>query len=161
MRLGQLVTHIPILNAAQLGQRFVFGQQGVLVNPADPGGIRPNLRRDALGHTTCRKVQVLQHARTRPVDVGAILKNNVDKGGTKERKPSHHLGLRDRQHGRGQRVSHLVFHHLRCLAGDFGVDDDLHIGQIGQRVYRSAQHGKNTSEHDEQRRQQHQKAVAA
>ena len=34
-RLGQLVAQIPVLQGAQLGQRLVLGQHGVLVHPAD------------------------------------------------------------------------------------------------------------------------------
>jgi hypothetical protein len=132
-----------------------------LVDPADAGGIRPDLRRDALGHAAGGEVEVLQHARTRPVDVGAIFKNDVDKRRAKKRETAHHLRFGHRQHGRGQRVGHLVLHHLRRLARHFGVDDDLHVRQIGQRVNRRAQHGKTPAEHDEQGGQQHQKAVAA
>ena len=58
------------------------------------------------------------------------------------------------------RVGHLVFHHLRRLARVLGVDNDLHIRQIWQCVYRGAQNGKNPGHHDEKRGQQHQKAVA-
>jgi hypothetical protein len=47
VRLGQLVAHVPVLDRAQLGERLVLGEQGVLIDPADAGGVGPDLRRDA------------------------------------------------------------------------------------------------------------------
>jgi hypothetical protein len=41
-RLGELVAHVPVLDRAQLGQRLVLGQQRVLVDPADTGGVGPS-----------------------------------------------------------------------------------------------------------------------
>ena len=93
VRFAQLVAHVPILNGAQFGQCFVLGQQGILVHPAHARGIWADLRANAFGHARRGQVKVLQHPRTRPVDVGAIVKNNVDKGGTKEREPAHHSGV--------------------------------------------------------------------
>jgi hypothetical protein len=94
------------------------------------------------GHAPGGEVEVLQHARARPVDVGAVLEDDVDEGRAEEGKAAHHLRLRHRQHGRGQRVGDLVFHHLRRLPGVFGVDDDLHVREVGQGVDGRSQHGK-------------------
>ena len=160
VRLGQLVAHIPVLHAAQFSQRLFFGDQGVLVNPADPGGIGANLRRDATRHAASGKVQILQHPRTRPVNVGTVFKDDVNKRRTKKRKAAHHFRLRHGQHGCRQWIGHLVFHHLRRLTRVFGINNDLHVRQIGQRVDGRAQHGKHATDDDEQRGQQHQKAVA-
>jgi hypothetical protein len=159
VRLGQLVAHVPVLDGAQFGQRLVLGQQRVLVDPADAGGVRPDLRRDALGHAAGGEVQVFEHARARPVDVGAVLEDDVDEGRAEEGEAAHHLRLRHRQHGGGQRIGDLVLDHLRRLAGVFGVDDDLHVGQIRQRVDRRAQNGVDAGEDDEQRGEQNQEAV--
>jgi len=39
----------------------IAGEQHVLVNPTDAGGVRPELRLDARGQLPLRIVQVLQH----------------------------------------------------------------------------------------------------
>ena len=123
-------------------------------HPARAAGVTP--LRQAAGS----EVEVFQHARARPVDVGAVLENDVDERRAEEREAAHHLGFRHRQHGRGQRIGDLVFHHLRRLAGVLGVDDDLHVGQVGQGVERRVQHGIDAGDDDEQRGQQHQEEVA-
>jgi len=75
-----------------------------LVDPADTGGVRPELRRDALGHAAGGEVEVLQHAGARPVDVRPVLENDVDERGAEEREAAHHLRFWHRQHGRRQGV---------------------------------------------------------
>ena len=44
VRLGQLIADVPVLDGAQFGQRLVLGEQRVLVDPADAGGVRPERR---------------------------------------------------------------------------------------------------------------------
>jgi hypothetical protein len=149
--LGQLVADEPVLDGAQLGQRFVLGQHRVLIDPADTRGVRPQLRRDALGQSACSEVEVFEDARTRPVDIGAILKNHIDKRGAEEGEASNHLGFRHREHGRGQRIGDLVLDHLRRLSRHLGVDDHLHVGQVGQSVQRRLEHGMNAGQGDENR----------
>jgi len=56
-------------------------------------------------------------------------------------------------------VGHLVLDHLRRLAGVLGIDDDLHVGQIGQCVQRRLQHRKNAADDDEQCREQDQEGI--
>ena len=46
----------------------------------------------------------------------------------------HRHRTRHGQHGGGERIGDLIFHHLRCLAGEAGFDNHLYIGQIGNRV---------------------------
>ena len=159
-RLGQLVAQIPVLQGAQLGQRLVLGQQHVLINPADPGGIRAERRRDALGQLAGHRIDVLQHARPRPVDVGAVLEDHVDEGGAEEGEAAHDLRLRHRQQRGGQRVGDLVLDHLRGLAREFGVQDDLDVGKIRDGVERRLDHRPDAGDDDEQRGEQYQEAVA-
>jgi hypothetical protein len=139
-RLGQLVAQVPVLQRAQLGQRLVLGQHGVLIDPADAGRIRAQRRRDALGQLAGDRIDVLQHPRARPVDVGAVLENDIDEGRAEEGEAAHDLGFRHREQGGGQRIGDLVLDHLRRLAGEFGVQDDLHVGEIGNGVERGFDH---------------------
>jgi hypothetical protein len=85
--LGQLVAHEPVLQGAQFRQRIGLAQQRVLVDPAHPGGVRPQLRRHVRGQAPGGEVQVFQDAGTRPVDIGAVLENDVDEGRAEEGEP--------------------------------------------------------------------------
>jgi hypothetical protein len=49
-----------------------------------------------------------------------------------------------------KRVGDLVFDHLRRLPGHFGVDDDLHVGQVRQGIQRRLQHRIDARQGDEQ-----------
>ncbi len=76
----QLVLEEPVLDRAQLPEVVAARSidERVLVDPADAGGIGPEggfrLRRKARLHL----VQVLEHARARPVEVDAVLEQHVD-----------------------------------------------------------------------------------
>ena len=159
MGLGELVAQVPVLQRAQLGQGLVLGQQRVLVDPAHAGRVRADLRRHALGHAPRCEVEVFEHPRAGPVDVGAILEDDIDEGGAEEGEAAHHLRLGHREHGRGERVGDLVLDHLRRLAGHFGIDDHLHVGKIGQRVERRFQQRIDAAEDGGQRAEQHQEAI--
>ncbi len=100
----------------------------------DAGGVGAELRRHAVGQLAGETVEVLEHPRPRPVEVGAVLEDHVDEGEAEEGVAAHHLGEGHRQHLRGDRVGHLVLDHLRRLARVLGVDDDLDVGEIGDGV---------------------------
>jgi hypothetical protein len=55
----------------------------------------------------------------------------------------------------------LVLDHLWRLARVFGVNDDLHVGEVGQRIDGRAQHRKHPGGENEQRGEQNQEAVSA
>ena len=61
--------------------------------------------RRAKPHPSTHVVEVFEHARTRPVHVSAILEDDVDEGEAEEGIAAHHLGMRYRQHGRGERLN--------------------------------------------------------
>ena len=90
--------------------------QRVLVDPADAGRVGPERRpwRWPAGATAL--VQVLQHARARPVRVGAVLEQHVDERVAEQRIAAHGLRARHRQHRGRQRIGDLVLDDLRRLA---------------------------------------------
>jgi hypothetical protein len=133
--------------------------QGVFVDPADTGGIGTQGGGHPLGQAAGNEIQVLQHTAAGPVKVGTVLENDVDERNAEKGEPAHHLGKGYRQHGRGQRVGDLVFHHLGRLTGVFGKDDHLHVGQVGNGVQGGAGDGVNAGGDDEQGRQDHQELV--
>ena len=59
-----------------------------------------------------------------------------------------------------ERIGDLILDHLRRLAGIFRVDDDLHVGEIGNRVERHARHRVDAGEHEKDSSQPDQEGVA-
>ncbi len=57
-------------------------------------------------------------------------------------------------------VGHLILDHLRRLTGIFGVDDHLHIGEIGDGVERNALHRIQAGQRQERGREPDQQQVA-
>ena len=118
----ELVAQVPVLDAAQLGQVMLAGGvlHHVLKDPADPGGVGSQGRVDVFGEFAADEVEVLQDPGPGPVDVGAVLEDDVDQGFPEHGVTPHHLGLGHGQHGGGERVGDLVFHHLGGLVGIVG-----------------------------------------
>jgi hypothetical protein len=158
--LGQLVAHEPVLDRAQLAQIVPVAGQRVLVYPAHAGGIGPERRRHARGQSLRHGVQVLEHARARPVDVGAVLEDDVDEGRAEKREAAHHLRARHREHRGGQGIRDLVLDDLRTLPAVLGVQDDLHVREIRQRIQRRLQQRIHARADGAGREQQHQHDVA-
>jgi hypothetical protein len=136
----QLVPQVPVLNAAQLLQGVLARLQGVLVDPAHPGGVRSELDARLRRQPSLHARQVLEDARTRPVQVRPVLEDDVDERESEERVTADHARVRHGQHAGRQGVGDLVLHDLRPLAGVFGEDDDLDVRQVGKRVERNGHH---------------------
>ncbi len=88
----------------------------VLVDPAHAGGVRAERGLAPRRQPALHLVQVLEHARARPVEVGAVLEQHVDERVAEERIAAHGLGAGHRQHRRGQRIGDLVLDDLRRLS---------------------------------------------
>ena len=157
----QFVLQEPVLQRAQLRQVVASRaiDQRVLEDPADAGGIGAERGLRAGRQPALHLVQVLEHARARPVQVGAVLEQHVDEAVAEEREAAHRLRAGHRHHRRRQRVGHLVLDDLRRLAGPAGADDDLHVAQVGQRIHRRRAQAPESRCGEEGRRQQHQEAV--
>ena len=138
---------------AQLGKRFLRAAHDILVDPADTGRVRPEAGRHAGGQPPRGSVQIFEHARARPIEVGAVLEDHIDEGDAEEGEAAHDARLRHGEHGGGERIGDLVLHHLRRLARIFGVDDDLHVGEVGDGVERNARDGIDAGDRHEDRRQ--------
>ena len=138
----QFVLEKPVLQRPQLPQvlRAAAVDQRILVNPAHARRVRAErglgLRRQA----RLDLVEVLQHPRARPVKIGSVFKQDINERVAEKGIPPNRFGARHRKHGGGQRVSDLIFDNTGRLAGVRRADDDLHIGQIGQRIQRCLEH---------------------
>ena len=158
-RLGDLVAGEPVLDRAQLGERFLRALDDILIDPADAGGVGTERRRHAGRQVLLGEVQVFEHAAARPVDVGAVLEDDVDERDAEVGEAPHGLGPRHADHRRRQRIGDLVLDHLRRLAGIFGVDDDLGIGEIRDGIERDVPDGIDAPGDQERGAQQHQQLV--
>ncbi len=105
----------PILQAAQLGEIVLPGviHQGVLINPADTGGIRPQSGRDAGGQRFAHAVEVFEHPRPRPINIRAILEDHVDKRPSEHRQSAHGFHFGRAKKSAGDRIGDLVFDQAR------------------------------------------------
>ncbi len=83
-------------------------------------------------------LQIFGHARPRPVEVGAVLKDDEDIGVAEHGLGAHVLHVRSREQSGHDRVGDLVFNHIRRLTGPLRVNDHLHVADVGQRVERHA-----------------------
>ncbi len=106
----------------------------IFEDPADAGGIGPQCRGGARRQLSAHLVEIFEHPRARPVEVGSVLEDDVDVGIAEERVAAHRHRLGHREHRGGQRVGDLVLDDLRRLAGKRGLDDDLHVGKVGQGI---------------------------
>ena len=82
-------------------------------------------------------LQVFGHARARPVEVRAILKDHEDVRIAEHGLRAHTLDARRRQQRRDDGIGDLILNHIGRLAGPFRVDDDLHVADVGQRIQRN------------------------
>src|ERR1019366_188889 len=76
----EAIAQVPVLVAAQVGQALLARciDKGILKYPADTSGVWPQFGFDALRQARQDVRKILQSAGTRPVNVGAFLKDDVD-----------------------------------------------------------------------------------
>ncbi len=137
----QPVSQAPVLEAAQLPQVVLSApvDQGVLVHPTHAGRVRSEFGAHPVGQARQDLAQVLERATASPVDVRAVLKDDVDVGESEVGEATNRLDLRGAEHGRHDWVGDLIFDHVRA-AVPARVDDHLRVGQIGDRVERHVAH---------------------
>src|SRR3546814_8360313 len=61
-------------------------------------------------------VEIFEHTAARPVEVGAVLEDHIDKAVAEKGVTAHRLRPWHRQHGGGERIGDLVLDDLRYLA---------------------------------------------
>src|ERR1700676_1751311 len=132
----ELVTQVPILKTAQVGQTALMAvvHERVFIDPTCAGRIRPDDRMNARGQATSNLLHVLQNPRARPIQVCPILEDDED-----VRIPKHCLCAYRFHVRRGEKcsdygISDLVFDKARRLASPRRVDNHFHVGNIRQRI---------------------------
>ena len=157
----ELVFEEPILEAAQLGQVMLSRaiHQGILIDPTDGGGVRPQLGAGRDGEARRHLAQQFQYPGTGPVGVGAIPEDDINIGIAVHGIAAHGHGPSDGPQGGGDGVGHLVFHHLGGLTGVTGLDDNLDVRQVGNGVERDISQGIDAPHHDKRGGEEDHEAV--
>src|SRR5260221_13134031 len=127
---GNPIPDLPVLDGTQFGKSFLVAANDVLVNPTYSGRVRPERRRNSCRQSLRRGVEVFENARTGPIQVSTVLKDDIDERNSKKGKPTNDPRPRNAEHRSGQGIGDLIFDDLRRLAGIFSVDDDLNVGEI-------------------------------
>ena len=101
----------PILKAPQFRQvmnaRFI--DQGILIDPAHAGRVRPEFRADAFRKARLDLRKIFEHAASGPVKISAVLEDDVDVRIAEVRETADGFDLGRPQHRSDDGVSDLVF----------------------------------------------------
>ena len=144
----QPVAQVPVLERAQVGRGMPSRRvdQRVLVDPADAGGIGPELGADALRQERLDLAQVLEHAAARPVEVGPVLEDHVHVRVAEVGEAADDLDARRPQQRGHDRIGDLVLDDVGA-AVPARVDDHLCIREVGYRVDRNLAQGVDAVQH--------------
>ena len=139
---GQPVPQMPVLEAPELGQVVLAGlvHQGVLEDPADAGRVGPDRRVDAVRQASADALQVLHHAASSPVHVGAIFEDDVDVGDAEVGEAPNGADPWRREERRHDGIGHLILDQVWTTPFPRRCHDHLHIGDIRHRVERRLAH---------------------
>ena len=102
--------------------------------PADGRGVGAQNGIDIGGDLGLHRLQVFQDPASRPVDVGAFIKNDVDEGASQKGKSPDELDFRRREQCGGNGIGDLIFHQVGAPALPLRIDDHLRIAQVGNGV---------------------------
>ena len=157
----QFVLQKPVLQRAQLPEvvRARAVDERVFVHPADTGRVRSKRGLCAGGQSSLDLVEVFEHARARPVQVGAILEQHVHERVAEEGIAAYRSGAGHRHHRRRDRIGDLVLDDLRRLPRERSADDDLYVGQVGNRIDRRGPYRPNAGGGEQRARQKHDDAI--
>ena len=129
---GEFITDLPILQRAELRQVIAavrrlgrIDVQIVLIDPAQPRGVRTELRLHPLGHRALQIVEPLQHPGAGEVGVHPFLEDDGQQREAEHRTGAHLLDPGQTLQAGGQRIGHLVLHLLRAAAHPFAIHQHL------------------------------------
>src|SRR6267143_7310128 len=99
----------------------------VLVNPTNASGVRSDDRIDTFWQGTSHRVQIFDYSRPGPINVGTILKDDVNERFTEHRFAANKFDLRRRDKLRRDGIGDLIFNQVRRTPFPIGVDNDLNV----------------------------------
>src|ERR1019366_1382710 len=117
---------------------------GVLIHPTGSGGIGSDGGMNVRWQPAPDLLKIFRDPRTRPVKIRSVFKYDENIGIPKHGLGAHRLNVRCCQQSGDDWVSDLVLDHIGRLPRPFGVDDDLHIADIGKRIQRDVTQAPNT-----------------
>ena len=103
---------------------------------ADAGRIGSERRRDARGQALRDEAHAFKDASPREVQLHVVLEDDVNHREAERGLRPDHPYTGEPLEVRGERVRHLVLDLLRAMPGPVREDDDLVVGEIGNRVDR-------------------------
>ena len=122
-------------------------------------GIRAERGDHAARQRLREQVQPLEHARACEVEIDVVLEDDIDHREAEGRRGAHHTDAGQPLEAHRQRVGDLVLHLLRRPPRPVGEDDDLVVGQIGNRVDRRRHERPVAPGADEHEERDHEEAV--
>ena len=123
--------------------------QGVLIDPANPGRVRPQSWRDPDRQLAGQLLHVLQHAASGPVEVNVVLEDHVHVGESVFRYATDPFDAGGREQGGDDRVRDLVLDQRRAPPWPLGKDDRLHIRQVRDRIQRHLENRPHPTSHQQ------------
>ncbi len=142
------IANLPVLQASQIGQVEVMAaiNQQILIDPTGSRGVGSDDRMDAGRQLACQLLHVFEHSAARPIDVRAVLEDHEHIRVVEHGLRANRLHMGRRKHGGYDRIGNLVFDDVRRLPHPFGVNDDLHVGNVGKSVERDQVQGPDAAE---------------
>ncbi len=137
----QLITHEPVLEAAQFLEGVPVAFERVPEDVPDARGVGAERRHDPFRQRRAHQVQPLEHSCTREVQVDVVLEDHVDHRKAERRLRSDHTNACEPLQVRRQRIRDLVLDLLRAVPEPVAEDDHLVVGEIGDRVHRRVAQG--------------------
>src|SRR5207249_3977084 len=123
------VTQVPILDRTQRRQIMLSAiiNQRVFVHPAHTCGIGADRGVHALRQRAAHRIQIFNDARSRPINVGTVLEDDVNERFAEHRFAAHELYLGRSDEDRGNWISDLVLDQIGGTTLPIRIDDHLDI----------------------------------
>ena len=116
---------------------------------------------NALGQAARDLLKVLEHTGARPVKVGSVLEHDEDIGVAKHGLCAYSLDVRRGEQGGHDWICYLVLDNVGRLARPWGVDNHLHVRDVGQGIERDATQRPDSCQHEQERAGENQKTIAS
>ena len=155
----ELVADEPVLQRPEVAEGRALALNGVPEDMAHACGIRAERGDHAARQRLREQVQPLEHARACEVEIDVVLEDDIDHREAEGRRGAHHTDAGQPLEAHRQRVGDLVLHLLRRPPRPVGEDDDLVVGQIGNRVDRRRHERPVAPGADEHEERDHEEAV--
>src|SRR5213078_1730666 len=130
------VTKVPVLNRTQRRQIMFSAivNQRVFVHPSYARGVGADRWVHALRQRAAHRIQIFNDARSRPINVGTVLEDDVNERFAEHRFAADELYFGRRDEDGGNWISDLVLDQIRRTSLPIRIDDHLDIAQVGNRI---------------------------